>query len=194
MGQVTTNLVHLKPVLQWGRHVTSFVSVSHRRLDVKRKQDLDPNKKHSVKNSKEKHGNEHGNKKRHDEHHSHAEHVEHRPNHTHQIRKDLHEEELKKQPAALPEVENMTQKGAHDPQSDKHKPEPSREKLLEGPKKMRNAGEIKVEKHSEEPKKLAEDSKRDKHRDNDRQRQRPINAPSEKKEKTADVHKPLFER
>lgn len=192
--QVTTNIARVKPVLQWRRHVTSFFSVSHRRLDVKRKQDSDPDKKHLVRSSKEKHGDEHGNKKRHDEHHSHAEHVEHRPNHTHQIRKGSHEEELKKRQAALPEVENMTQKGAHDPQSDKHKPEPTREKLSEAPKKMRNTGEIKAEKHSEEPKKLAEDLKRDKNRDDDRQRQRPANAPSEKKEKTADVHKPLFER
>ncbi|XP_041799229.1 transcription elongation factor A protein 3 isoform X1 [Chelmon rostratus] len=175
---------------------------SHRRLDVKPKQDSDPDKKHSSKNRKEKHHDENKSKKRHADDLSDEKHLEEPQNekHPHEIRKEKHLEESKPAEDARLQVDNRKQK--QDLQSEKHKPEPGKERPLEEPKKTRHVEEVKKEKHPEEPKKhsYADDVKKDKLREENRH-ERPINAVQRarpqsdpQREKPADVHKPIFER
>lgn len=182
---------------------TSFVSVSHRKLDVKPKHDSDPEKNLSDKSRKEKHNDEHKNKKSctddlSDEDPQNGKHPQ-------EIRKEGNLEESKKQrPAedARLQIDNKKQKHVQDLQSEKHKPEPRKEKSLEEPKKMRHVEEFKKEKHPEEPKthSYTDYTKKDKHREENRH-ERPINTLQRKgppiepqREKPADVHKPMFER
>ncbi|XP_076594425.1 transcription elongation factor A protein 3 isoform X1 [Chaetodon auriga] len=178
---------------------------SHRRLDVKPKQDSDPDKKHSSKNRKEKQHDEHKNKKRHADDHGDEKHLEEPPNEKHpqEIRKEKHLEESKKQrPAEDTQLQTDNRKQKQDLQSEKHKPEPRKERPSEEPKKTRHVDEVKRDKRPEEPKKQSytDDAKKDKHREENRH-ERPINtpqrerAPSEpQREKPADAHKPIFER
>lgn len=195
--------VNVSWLLNWGKKDTSFVSVSHRRLDVKLKQDSDPDKKHSIKDIKEKNNEEHKNKKRHaddlsDENPQYEKHPQ-------EIIKEKHQEESKKQrPAEDEQVEtdNKKQKHVQDLQSEKHNPEPRKERPLEEPKKIRHMEEVIKEKHPEEPKRHSyiDDAKKEKHKEENRhekpvntaQRQRPPSEPQ--REKPADVQKPMFER
>lgn len=197
-----TNLTSVKLVnvcwlLNRGKDDTSFVSVSHRRLDVQPKHDSDPDKKHPDKNRKEKHTEEHRNKKRHeDDPDGDEKHPEEPQNEKHpqEIRKEKHLEEPKKQKHAEDaqlETDNKKQKHVQDLLSEKHKPEPRKERLFGEPKRMRHVEEVKKEKHPEEPKKhsYTDDMKKDRHREESRWL---INSPP--REKPADPHRPLFER
>lgn len=190
-------------LLNRGKDDTSFVSVSHRRLDVKLKHDSDPDKKHPDKKRKEKH-NEHLNKKRHADDPSDEKHPEEPQNEKHlqEIRKEEHLEEPKKRHVedAQVELNNKKQKHLQDLQSEKHRPEPRKERPLGEPKKMRHMEEVKKEKRTE-PKKhsYSDDMKKDKQREEGRhersikspQRERPPTEPQ--KEKPA-FHKSIFER
>lgn len=185
------------------KNYTSFVSVSHRRLDVKPEHDSDPDKKHSDKNRIEKHNDEHKNKKTHvddlwDEKHQEEPQHDKQPK---EIRKEKHLEESKQQrPAedAQLQIDNKKQKHVQDLQIEKLKPEPRKERLLEEPKKMRHVEEVKKDKRPEEPRKhsYTDDMKKYKHREDSR-RERPINTLQRERlpsETPADAHRPIFER
>lgn len=178
---------------------------SHRRPDVKPKQDSDPDKKHTDRNKKEKHSDEHKSKKRPANDLGAEKQVAQDEKHPQEIRKEKHlEEPMKRRPAedVQLETDNKKQKQLLDLQSEKHKPEPRRERPLEDLKKSRHVEEVKKEKHPEEPKRhsYTDDTKRDKQRDeirherppNTLQREKPPSEPQ--RERPADVHKPIFER
>ncbi|TMS11103.1 Transcription elongation factor A protein 3 [Larimichthys crocea] len=181
---------------------------SHRKLDVKPKQDSDPDTKHSSKNRKEKHNDEHRNKKRHTDDLSDEKHLEEPQNEKHlqEMRKEKHLEESKNQRPvedAQQKIDDKKQKHVQDLPSEKHKSEFRKERpLFEEPKKTRHVEEVKKEKHPEEPKKHSymDDLKKDKHREENRH-ERPINTPQRERlqgepqrEKPADAHKAIFER
>nr|XP_029136084.1 transcription elongation factor A protein 3 isoform X7 [Labrus bergylta] len=176
---------------------------SHRRLDVKPKQDTDPDKKHSDKNVKEKHNNEHKNTKRPTDDPSDEKHQKESQNEKHpqEIRREKFVEEPKKQRSAggeKAETDNQKQKLVQDPQSEKHKPEPRQDWPFEKPNKMRLIEEVKKEKHPEEVKKpsYVDDMKKEKHREGSRH-ERPNNTLHRERvlcERPVDIHKPLFER
>ncbi|XP_074538729.1 transcription elongation factor A protein 3 isoform X3 [Halichoeres trimaculatus] len=174
---------------------------SHRRLDIKPKQDTDPDKKQPEITREEKHNDEHKNKKRHDEDPGH----EKRPQeHQHEkksqeIQREKYLEELKKHRTVenhKADVYEKKQKHVQDLQNEKHKPEPRRERSFEDPKKMRLMEEVRKDKHQEEVKKhgFTDDMKR--HREDSRH-ERPVNSLHRDRppcEKPADAHRPLFER
>ncbi|XP_034554633.1 transcription elongation factor A protein 3 isoform X2 [Notolabrus celidotus] len=179
---------------------------SHRNLDVKPKQDADPDKRHPDIDRKEKHNDEHKNKERHSDDPGHEKPpLEHQnEKNSQEIRergREKHLEELQKHRTVenhKVDMDNKKQKHVQDLQNEKHKPEPSRERPFEEPKKMRLMDEVKKEKHQEELKKhsYSYDTKREKHREDSRH-ERPINTLHRERppcEKPADVHKPLFER
>eukprot|EP00064_Thunnus_orientalis_P011256 superscaffoldBa00001608_g11286 len=182
-----------------GQNETSFVSVSHRRLDVKPKHNLDPDKKHSDKNRKEKHDDEHKNKKRHADDPRDEKHLDGNEKQGQEIRKEKHLEEAKKPRTGEDPQLEIDKKQKHDLQSERHKPEPRKERSLEEPKKIKQVEELRKEKHLEEGKKhcYADDMKKDKHREESRHK-RPINTPrppsEPQRDKPADAHKPIFER
>ncbi|TKS81870.1 Transcription elongation factor A protein 3 [Collichthys lucidus] len=182
---------------------------SHRKLDVKPKQDSDPDTKHSSKNRKEKRNDEHRIKKRRDtDDLSDEKHPEEPQNEKHpqEMSKEKHLEESKNQRPvedAQQKIDDKKQKHVQDLASEKHKPEWRKERpLFEEPKKTRHVEEVKKEKHPEEPKKHSymDDLKKDKHREENRH-ERPINTPQRERlqgepqrEKPADAHKAIFER
>lgn len=176
-----------------GKGDTSFVSVSHRRLDVKPKHDSDLDKKPPDKTRKEKHSEEHKDDKKHPEEPQNEKHPQ-------EIRKEKH---LEKQGDAEDTpllMDNKKQKHQRDLQSERFKPEPEREGSSGEPKK-RHMEEVKREKRPGEPKRhsYADDMKKDKHREENRHR-RPISSPQwertpsePQREKPAGL-KPIFER
>lgn len=187
-------------LLNRGKNGTSFVFVSHRRLDVKPRHESDPDKKHLDKNRKEKSNEEHKNKKRHTDDLGDVKHLDEAQNEKHpqETRKEKHLDEPKKQKAVEDphlETDNKRQKHVQ------NQSEPRKERLLDEPKKMRHVDELKKEKQPEEPKKhgRTDDAKKDKHREDGRH-ERPVNAPQRERpsepqrEKPAEVHRPIFER
>lgn len=173
------------------KHHTSFVYVSHRRLDVQVKHDSDPDKKHSEASREEKHSNEHNNKKAkaddpRDEKHPDKPQNEKHPQKT---RKEKPLEEPQKQRPAEDhqlEQDDKNQRQEQDVHREKHQPQPAKETE---PQKLRQAEELKKEKRGH-----TDDTKKDKHRE-ENSHERPINPPSEpQREKPGDSHKPLFER
>ncbi|XP_041648378.1 transcription elongation factor A protein 3 isoform X2 [Cheilinus undulatus] len=185
------------------RSSPSETQSSHRRLDVKLKQDAEPDKTDSDKNRKEKHNEEHKNKKRPADEHGDEKQLEEpqKVKHLLEIRRETHLEELKKQIDAdddKAEIDNKKPKHAHNLQSEKHMQEPKRERPLEEQKKVRLVEEVKKEKQPEEVKKIsyADYLKKERHREEIRH-ERPMNTMHREQpsyEKPADVHKPLFER
>ncbi|XP_062254915.1 transcription elongation factor A protein 3 isoform X3 [Platichthys flesus] len=165
---------------------------SHRRLDVKLKHDSDPDKKHTDKNMKEKHNDEPKNKKRHAGDLGNGKHLEEPQNERHpqEIRKEKHFEEAKKQKAVEdPQLErnNKKQKQLQDLQSLRHKLQQKKERSLEEAKMKTHMEEVNKEKPHEEPKKHREESRHERPHS-----ERPPSEP--RREKPADVHRPIFER
>ncbi|KAM3614142.1 uncharacterized protein V6R79_010805 [Siganus canaliculatus] len=175
---------------------------SHRRLDLKPKQDADPDKKPSDKNRKEKHANEHSSKKRHNDEHRREKHVEElqTDKQPQEIRKDRDPEESKTQRAADDdswlETHDKKPRNVHDVQNDKHGPEPRKEKLPEEAKKMRHMEEVRKEKNPEEAKKhsCVDDAKKEKHGRHDRMMNTLQRESAPQRQKAPDVHKTTFER
>nr|XP_043890832.1 transcription elongation factor A protein 3 isoform X4 [Solea senegalensis] len=172
---------------------------SHRRLDVKLKNDSNLDKKHLDKNIKEKHSDEHKNKKRHEDDLRDVKHLEE----PQESSKEKHLEESKKQKSVEDqhlETDNKKQKHVPDLQGEKYKTEPRKERPLEAPKKPRHLEEHQKGKYHEEHKKHRNDAKKDKLREDGRH-ERPANTPQQERlqsepqrEKPTDIHKPVFQR
>nr|XP_043890835.1 transcription elongation factor A protein 3 isoform X7 [Solea senegalensis] len=171
---------------------------SHRRLDVKLKNDSNLDKKHLDKNIKEKHSDEHKNKKRHEDDLRDVKHLEE----PQESSKEKHLEESKKQKSVEDqhlETDNKKQKHVPDLQGEKYKTEPRKERPLEAPKKPRHLEEHQKGKYHEEHKKHRNDAKKDKLREDGRH-ERPANTPQQERlqsepqrEKPTDIHKPVFQ-
>lgn len=167
---------------------------------MKSKQDTDPDQKISIKNRKDKHNDE----GRHKKTHADKKCLEEAQNETHpkEIRRQKHleEESIKQRCATVDRLETDNKSGKHveELQSEKHKPQPRKERLPEEQKKLRHVEEVREETQLEEtqleePKRRSctDEVKRVKHREENRH-ERPPSEPQ--REKPADVHRPLFER
>ncbi|XP_058502668.1 transcription elongation factor A protein 3 isoform X7 [Solea solea] len=172
---------------------------SHRRLDVKLKNDSNLDKKHLDKKTKEKHSDEHKNKKRHEDELRDVKHLEE----PQESNKEKHLEESKKQKSVEDqhlETDNKKQKHVPDLQGEKYKTEPRKQRPLETPKKPRHLEEHQKGKYHEEHKKHRSDAKKDKLREDGRH-ERPANTPQQERlqsepqrEKPTDIHKTVFQR
>ncbi|KAM4568275.1 transcription elongation factor A protein 3 isoform 5-T5 [Fundulus diaphanus] len=185
VAEMKNGLDPRKPAAAAANSSSSEPHSSHRRPEATLKHESD-----SDKNRKERHNNNNVNEKRHgDDPRFDGNHPE-----EHQSEKHLQEIRAEKPtPAENPKVEMHDGKQRHvqDMQSGKHKSDPIKDRSLGDLKKMRNVAQLKRKKPPEEPRKHAEEGKKDKSKEKSRQ-EWPVG--TAQTEKPIEAHKLIFER